>query len=279
MQTIETDLAETAREDGSPPGTILCEEILSIQPSLYKLGIGFSVSHADREWRNGKLRKPPYFCCRYNAGGLGNVNIVAYYYPLLGDWELMENDVEWYRRRIRSAIREEMIHAVQIITIKEKYAHSFWAQCRYQTAQAFYEHLLGNICDELTATIEGTGAVLTAAQLYYEDWTITSMESLRETDRKLHERDEYFAIELIRQLVQIRLGDLTSEEAKGNAWDRHRIFRVGNFGTTQSLLQSMANNLREAAPYLARLSPMLAEVLSDIEKTIVGDPNPDPAWL
>jgi hypothetical protein len=94
------------------------------------------------------------------------------------------------------------------------------------------------------------------------------MEKLRETDRKLHGRDGYLATELIRQLAQISFGELTSEEAKGNAWDKHRIFNVGNLGTTEVLLRSMAKTLREAVPQLVRLSPTLAEALSEIEGTI-----------
>ena len=74
------------------------------------------------------------------------------------------------------------------------------------------------------------------------------MERLKETDRRSHGRDGYLAIELIRQLVQIRCGELTSEEAMGKAWDKHRVFRVGNFGTTENLLNSMAETLRQAAP-------------------------------
>jgi hypothetical protein len=268
LQPKEGHFVKTVSDDELRPRTILCEEITRIQPSFYNLGIGFSVSHAHREWKGGRSKKPPYFSCRYNIGDMGNVNIVAFYYPLLGDWELMEKEAEGYRRRIRSAIREEMIHAVQIITIKEKYDQSLWAQCRYNTAQDFYEDLLGKIIDELTTTREGQRAVLTAAQLYYEDWTITSMEKLRETDRKLHGQDGYLATELIRQLVQINFGELTSEEAKGNAWDKHRIFNVGDLGTTEVLLRSMAKTLREAVPQLVRLSPTLAEALSEIEGAI-----------
>jgi hypothetical protein len=37
-------------------------------------------------------------------GKLGDVNIVAFYHPLVADWELMEKDAEGYRMRIRSAI-------------------------------------------------------------------------------------------------------------------------------------------------------------------------------
>jgi hypothetical protein len=128
--------------------------------------------------------------------------------------------------------------------------------------------LLGAIIDELATKTEGKQAVLIAAQLYYEDWTINSMERLKATDRRLHGRDGYLAIELIRQLVQIRRGELTSEEARGNAWDKHRIFYVGNFGTTENLLKSMAETLRHSVPKLVTLSPTLAEALSEIEEVI-----------
>ena len=57
-------------------------------------------------------------------GNLGNVNIVAFHYPLIADWDLMEKDAEAYRMRIRSAIREEMIHSIQVITVKSRYDRS-----------------------------------------------------------------------------------------------------------------------------------------------------------
>ena len=78
----------------------------------------------------------------------------------------------------------------------------------------------------------------------------------------------YLVSELIRQLVQIRIGELTSEEAKGTAWDKNRIFYVGRFGTTENLLKSMAGTLRQAVPKLVNLSPTLAEALTEIERTI-----------
>jgi hypothetical protein len=68
--------------------------------------------------------------------------------------------------------------------------------------------------------------------------------------------------------VQIRFGELTSEEAKGKAWDRKRLFNTGRFGTTENLLRFMAGTLRQAAPRLIRLSPTLAEALVEIEQTI-----------
>jgi len=95
-----------------------------------------------------------------------------------------------------------MIHALQIIAVKRKYDQCAWRRRHYPTAEIFYEHLLGVIIGELATTTEGKQAVLIAAQLYYEDWSITSMERLKETDRKLRGRDGYLAIELIRQLVQ-----------------------------------------------------------------------------
>jgi hypothetical protein len=255
-------------DDVSTAKTILGEELARFEVAFNRLGIGFSLSHVRREWWHGTARKPPYLSCRYDAGDMSNVNVVAFYCSLLHDWHLLHEDSEAYRRRIRSAMREELIHAVQIIKIKEKYEQSSWARCRYKTAETFYEHLLDTIVDELSFTNEAQLAVLTAAQLYYEDWTITSMEKLRETDKALYGRDGYFAIELIRQLVQIRSGELTSEEAKGEAWDRHRVFNVENFGTSGTLLRSMGKALRTAVPRLIRLSPALAEVLNEVEETI-----------
>ena len=261
--------AEPASTGQSVPSRILGEELERARASLLTLKIGFSISYAEVQQKGATTKKPPYLSCRYNSGDLGNVNIIAYYHPLLGDWELMENDTPRYQQRLRSAIREEMIHALQITTARKKYHQCLWRNRHDRTAESYYAHLLGAIIDELATTTEGKQAVLIAAQLYYEDWSITSMERLKETDRRLHGRDGYLAIELIRQLVQIRSGELTSEEARGKAWDRHRVFHVGRFGTTENLLKSMAETLRQAAPRLVTLSPTLADALSEIEKTIL----------
>jgi hypothetical protein len=247
---------------------ILSSEIARARPSLRALGIGFSVSHAGSQTRAGKRKRPPYFACCYNVGNLGNVNIVAFYHPLIADWELMEKDADGYRMRVRSAIREEMIHSIQVMTVKERYDRSTELRAQFRTAESYYEHLLGKIIEELATTAEGQGLVCTAAQLYYEDWSITSIERLRETDKKLHGRDGYLVSELIRQLVQIRFGELTSEEAKGRAWDRERVFDAKKFGTTENLLRFMAGILREAVPKLIGLSPTLSEALAEIERTI-----------
>jgi hypothetical protein len=91
------------------PKKILSSEIIRAKPSLKALGIGFSVSYAKKRMKAGKPKKLPYFACRYNVGNLGNVNIVAFHYPLIADWDLMEKDAEAYRVRIRSAIREEIL--------------------------------------------------------------------------------------------------------------------------------------------------------------------------
>jgi hypothetical protein len=250
------------------PKIIFFEETRRFKIASDALGIKFSVSRARVRRRGGKARKPPYFACCYNVGNLGNVNIVAFFYPLLADWELMDRDGEGYRQRIRSALREEMIHAVQVMAVRDRYLNSPELRERFKTAEAYYEQLLGRIIDELATTQEGQEAVLTAAKLYYEDWTIDSLDKLRQTDKRLHGRDGYMASELIRQLAQIRFGELTSEEAKGKAWDRYRVFSTGPFGTTENLLKSMAATLRQAAPALVSLSPALAETLAEIERTI-----------
>jgi hypothetical protein len=250
------------------PGTIICEEINRVIPSLDALGINFSVSYVLMRLPDAKHRKPPYLSCRYNIGNLGGINIVAYYYALLNDWELMEKRASRYRIRIRSAIREEMIHAVQLLTVRTRYNRSPEVREDHATAELYYEYLLDKIVEELVITSEGRSLILTAAQLYYEDWRIDSMEKLRLTDKRLHGRNGYLVTELIRQLVQIRFGEPLSEEAKGKAWDKNRVFRVGGYGTTENLLSSMAATLRQAVPKLAKLSPTLFEALSAIESMI-----------
>ncbi len=134
------------------PKKILSSEITRAKPSLGALGIGFSVSYAKKRMRAGKPKKPPYFACCYNVGNLGDVNIVAFYHPLIADWDLMEKDAEGYRMRIRSAIREEMIHSIQVITVKSRYDRSIDLTRQFKTAESYYEHLLGKIIEELATT-------------------------------------------------------------------------------------------------------------------------------
>jgi hypothetical protein len=256
-----------ATEDFAPK-EILSSEITRAKPSLRALEVGFSVSYAKKRIRAGKPKRPPYFACCYNVGNLGDVNVVAFYHPLIADWDLMGKDAEAYRIRVRSAIREEMIHSIQVITVKSRYEGSIDLTRQFNTAENYYEHLLGKIIEELATSREGQEVVCTAAQLYYEDWSITSMQKLRETDKKLHGRDGYLVSELIRQLAQIRVGELTSEEAKGNAWDQRRLFNTAKFGTTENLLRFIAGTLRQAVPKLISLSPTLAEALVEIERTI-----------
>ncbi|HYY30462.1 MAG TPA: hypothetical protein VE860_21170 [Chthoniobacterales bacterium] len=263
------EFANPMSDRASTPEKILGEEIARIQIALDRLGIGFSLSYGRWKQTSTEVSKPPYLSCRYDAGDMRNINIVAYYYPLLDDWNLLNRDADGYRRRIESAMLEEMIHAVQIMTVRQKYDQSPWVRLHSKSAETFYERILDNIIGELSSTEETRLAILTAAQLYYEDWTITSMQKLRETDRKLHGREGYLASELVRQVAQIRFGEPTSEEAKGHAWDRHRVFNVERFGTTETLLRSMAANLRRAVPRLIQLSPTLAVELAQIERTIL----------
>ena len=256
-----------ATEDFAPK-KILSSEITRAKPSLRALAIGFSISYARKRIRAGKLKRPPYFACCYNVGNLGDVNVVAFYHPLIADWDPMGKDAEAYQIRVRSAIREEMIHSIQVITVKSRYDSSIDLTRKFKTAESYYEHLLGKIIEELATSREGQEVVCTAAQLYYEDWSITSMQKLRETDKKLHGRDGYLVSELIRQLVQIRFGELTSEEAKGKTWDKKRLFNTAKFGTTENLLRFMAGTLRQGVSKLISLSPTLTEALLEIEGTI-----------
>ena len=56
--------------------------------------------------------------------------------------ELMEKDAEGYRMRIRSAIREEMIHSIRVITVKNTNDRSIDLTRQFKTAESYYEHLL-----------------------------------------------------------------------------------------------------------------------------------------
>jgi hypothetical protein len=116
---------------------------------------------------------------------LGDVNIVAFYHPLVADWDVMERDVDAYRMRIRSAIREEMIHSTQVITVKSRYDRSIDLTRQFKTAERYYEHLLGKIIEELVTSREGQEVVCTAAQLYYEDWGITSMQRCKSLEKPI----------------------------------------------------------------------------------------------
>ena len=69
-------------------------------------------------------------------------------------------------------------------------------------------------------------------------------------------------------MIHIVLIHWNAEEAKGKAWDKNRLFSLGEFGTTENLLDSMAGTLRTAVPKLVRLSPTLAEALVEIEEMI-----------
>jgi hypothetical protein len=250
------------------PARILFEEFGRLKPSLDALNIGFSVSRVKGNNKRGRNRKPPYFACCYDRGSLARVNVVAFYYPLIADWELMDADPDRYRQRIHSALREEMIHAIQVLTVRKRYERSSELRARFPDAETYYDHLLGKIVSEIAGNKAGEKAILTAAKLYYEDWTINTIEKLNQADRKYHGRDGYLVCELIRQVTQIRLGELMSEEAKGKAWDKRRIFFVGEYGTTENLMKSMAATFRQSVPHLIDLSPTLTEALTEIEATI-----------
>jgi hypothetical protein len=250
------------------PGTILYEEINRVMASLGTLGIRFSISYITNRLRDGKPQKPPYLSCRYNVGDLEGVNIIAFYHLLISDWELMERRATWYRVRVRSVIRKEVIRAIQLKTVKARYDQSIEIQNNHPTAEAYYESLLDKIVQELIATPDGRTLVLTAAQLYYEDWSINSMEKLRATDQRLYGRDGYLISELIRQLVQIHCGEPLSEEVKSKVWDKKYVFRANAFSMTENLLNSGGTILRKAVPKLIDLSPTLVEALFTIERMI-----------
>jgi hypothetical protein len=98
--------------------------------------------------KGDKWRKPPCFACCYNIGNLGDVNGVAFSYALIADWNLMEADLDQYRKRIHSALREEKIHAVQVLTVKKRYERSVELRSRFDDAEIYYDSLLGRIIQE-----------------------------------------------------------------------------------------------------------------------------------
>jgi hypothetical protein len=255
------------RAPASPAG-ILFEEFRWLKPSLSALGIGFFISRTKTRGRGDFHQKPAYFACRYDAGSLARVNVIAFCSPLIADWELMGADVHRYRQRIKSAMREEMIHAIQLLAVKKRFEDSAELRERFPGAETYYQHLLGRTITELTANQVGERAILTAAKLYYEDWTINSLDQLKDADRRYHGQEGYLVCELIRQVTQIRFGELMSEEAKGSAWDKNRIFSVGEYGSTENLMMAMAATLRQSVPQLVDLSPTLTEALNEIETTI-----------
>src|SRR5258708_39061844 len=99
-----------------------------------------------------------------------------------------------------------MIHAVQVIAARNRFDHSPELQDRFTDTEAYYESLLGRIIDELAVSEECHEAVLTAARLYYEDWTITNMEDLRQVDRNRKCGEGIMVGGLVHQVIQIRLG-------------------------------------------------------------------------
>ena len=76
--------ARYIKGQGIPKKFLFCE-ITRTKPSLKTLGIEISVSYAKIRMKAGKPKKPPYFACCYNVGNLGDVNIVAFYHPLIAD--------------------------------------------------------------------------------------------------------------------------------------------------------------------------------------------------
>jgi len=246
---------------------VLFDEIRRFLPTLNALELRLIVNRS----RRIVGRKRPYFACRYDHCTLENVNIAAFTSPLLGDWELLERSEPAYRERIRAAFREELIHAVQVITARSNFQSTASLRQQFSSPEAYYEHVLQTFFSELTADEHGREEVLNAARLYYEDRTITTLEKLRMANAAIHNRASYMASELVRQLVQIRAGEPTSEEAKGKAWDRQRTFRSHDCLNTQELLRSMADALRRAVPRLVCLSPTLEDVLTEIERVLPPD--------
>jgi hypothetical protein len=150
MDSVDLRISsERAARKVCDPAAVLFEEFRRLKPFLDTLKVGFCVSRRKGGSRRARRKRLPYFTCCYDPGTLANVNIVAFYYPLITDWEMMEADGDQYRARIRSALREEMIHALQVLTAKARYERSCELGTRFEDAEAYYDNILGKVIQEL----------------------------------------------------------------------------------------------------------------------------------
>ena len=86
-------------------------------------------------------------------------------------------------------VREEMIHAVQVIAARNRFDHTPELPDRFADTEAYYESLLGRIIDELAVTKKATRSNY-RGEVHYEDWTINNMEDLRESTEIGRQRRE-----------------------------------------------------------------------------------------
>jgi hypothetical protein len=77
----------------------------------------------------------------------------------------------------------------------------------------------------------------------------------------------YTTVELMRQIIQVRLGEITSEEARGAAWDQHGYWRMDEH---KSQISEMYHILKTAAPSPEHISPLLAEIVHDTHSLLAS---------
>ena len=104
--------------------------------------------------------------------------------------------------------------------------------------------------------------MIAAGKLYYANPNITTVEQLRANDLQEHKRVGYITVELIRQILQIRLGEVTSEEGRRKTWDKANLFAV------EASLEELANTIREHAPNPSKVSNLLASIIATVEELI-----------
>lgn len=201
----------------------------------------------------------PYFATLFNSRDLDGIEVLCYETEVLEDRkDLKPTD---FKTRVRAGFREEIIHALQILSTKERFNRlANPEKTQERSAGDYYKKIQRDLFNELASTPEGQSLLVDSGRLYYADPTIQTVEDLREYDITYHRREGYITVELTRQLVEIRLGVQTSEENRGKSWDKGDRFKEHAFS-----LESLAQTIKTHAPNPRALSPLMGEVIEEIE--------------
>lgn len=236
---------------------VLDQALLEAKKSLYPFGIPIRVN--TNQPVSGEFR--PYLSTFYNAGSLEDINVIAYTPELHTDSQHLTE--EEYKIRLITGFKEEIIHCIQLVSAKLRFSRLNANQkAMWGTACAYYNRLQQELFNELAATEHGSKLLIAAGKLYYANPLINTIEQLRANDISEHSRVGYITVELIRQIVQIRLGEVTSEEGRKKTWDKNNLFAVG------ASLEELAATIKEYAPNPSKVSNLLAEIIGTVEELL-----------
>jgi hypothetical protein len=213
--------------------------------------------------RRDDSRKPnnPYLATTYNADDLECIGVTAYEKELLKDKDHL--NPQEFKQRVRSGLKEEVIHALQILSTKERFKKLPQStQEKEKTPGDFYRKVQKELFEELSSTKEGRNLLIASGKLYYANPKISSIEDLKNADITHHKREGYITVELTRQIIQIRLGEVTSEESLKKAWDKAKSF---GYGAHKKQLEALAQTIRKHASEPSKISPLMGEIVKDIE--------------